>query len=410
MKIVLVHNSYKFPGGEDVVFKNERSLLQSAGHEVISYCRSNFETDKYPGIRRVQLAAQTVWSGQTKRQFGELLRLHRPDVVHVHNTLAIISPSVYSACWQLKIPVVQTLHNYRLLCPAGSLFRDGHACSECVDHSLWRGVWHGCYRGSRAATGVVAATLKAHRWAGTWTSKIDIYIALTRYARREFIEGGLPANKIVVKPNFVSVDPGEHDGRQGSYFLFIGRLTREKGLQTLLRAWELLPRNIPLCVVGDGPIRPDLQQISGRAGLTQVSFLGQQSQAKVQELMKGALCVVFPSEWPEQFGLVTIESFACSVPVLTSNVKALEDIVSHDRTGLIFRSADPADLAEKVQFAWKNQDYMRTLGQNARGEYLDKYTSKKNLAMLIEIYKRAIDSRAAGRPPAFDQSSGLEAA
>jgi glycosyltransferase involved in cell wall biosynthesis len=236
--------------------------------------------------------------------------------------------------------------------------------------------------------------LQAHRWVGTWSNKIDIYIALTECARGEFIKGGLPAKKIVVKPNFVEVDPGDHDGKQGSYVLFVGRLTREKGLGTLLKAWESLPRNIPLYVIGDGPIRPELQQQAERAGMT-VSFLGQQSHAKVQELMKAALFVVFPSEWPEQFGLVAIESFACSVPVISSDVKALEDIVSNERTGLVFRSADSADLAEKVLYAWNNPDHMRTLGQNARAEYLDKYAAKKNLSMLMEIYERAIEFRAA---------------
>jgi glycosyltransferase involved in cell wall biosynthesis len=408
MKIVLVHNSYQLPGGEDVVFESERSLLQKAGHEVISYCRSNFEVDNYPGVRKVQLAAQTVWSGQTKREFGELLRLHRPDVVHVHNTLAVISPAVYAACWEHKVPVVQTLHNYRLICPAATLFRDGHACRECVDHSLLRGVWHGCYRGSRTATGVVAAMLKTHRWAGTWNDKIDTYITLTEWSRREFIRGGLPAKKIVVKPNFVEVDPGEHNGKLGSYALFVGRLTKEKGLRTLLAAWESLPRTIPLYLAGEGPLRAELQQRSERAGLTGVHFLGSQSHAKVQELMRGARLVVFPSEWPEQFGLVAIEAFACSIPVLASNVRSLADIVSPDKTGFIFRSADPSDLAEKVLFAWHNPDYMRTLGQNARAEYLEKYTAKKNLSMLVEIYERAIDSRASGCPDDTDSISGSE--
>jgi glycosyltransferase involved in cell wall biosynthesis len=410
MKIVLVHNRYRLPGGEDVVFESEGSLLRQAGHEVIAYRRSNFETDNYPGIRRAQLAAQTVWSAETKREFGELLRLHRPDVVHVHNTFAVISPALYSACWQMKVPVVQTLHNYRLICPAATLFRDGHPCRECVDHSMWRGVSHGCYRGSRAVTGVVAAMLKAHRWAGTWTGKIDTYIALSEYSRSEFIRGGLPATKIVVKPNFVEFDPGERNDGAGSYALFVGRLTREKGLLTLLAAWELLPRNIPLYIAGEGPLLAELQQQSERAGLTRVSFLGQQSKPKVKELMKAARFVVFPSEWPEHFPLVTIESFACSLPVLASNVRSLEDIVSHQRTGLIFCTANPADLAEKVLFAWNNPDHMSILGQNARQEYLAKYTAKNNLSKLLAIYERTLECRATGRPIATDPFPILDAA
>ncbi len=409
MKIVLVHNTYRLPGGEDVVFENEKSLLEKAGHEVICYRRSNFETDHFGGIKKVQLAANTIWSGESAREFEQLLRRHRPDVVHVHNTFVMISAAIYPVCWKLRVPVVQTLHNYRLICPAATLFRDGHWCSDCTDHSLWRGVWHGCYHDSRAMTGVIAAMLETHRLLGTWVHKIDTYIALTEFSRQQFIHAGFPAEKIAVKPNFVERDPGERE-EEGSYALFVGRLTKEKGAETLLAAWDSLPRDIPLYLVGDGPLRTVLQQRAERAGLTRVSFLGQKSHEEVEKLMKAARFVVFPSEWPEQFPLVTIESFACGTPIVVSDVKSLGDIVTHHKTGIVFRAGDAADLAGNVLFAWNNPAYMRTLGLNARAEYLAKYTGEKNLPMLVGIYERAIASRAAAHDPAPDRSYTPEAA
>jgi len=195
MKILLVHNSYQQHGGEDVVFQQEKELLQGGGHEVITYEKNNQDALQEANHSKVLLGARTIWAVSSRKEFRSILRQHKPDIVHVHNTFVMISPSIYSACKEEGVPVVQTLHNYRLICPAATLFRDGRICEECVGGGIWRGVLHGCYRDSRAATATVALMLTTHRLLGTWEQLIDHYIALTEFARQKFVAAGLPEEK-----------------------------------------------------------------------------------------------------------------------------------------------------------------------------------------------------------------------
>lgn len=389
MKILLVHNVYQQPGGEDVVFEQERQLLSSFGHEVLTYVRSNHENEGSSLIDRIGLAKRTVWASDTRQEFAALLRRERPDVVHVHNTFMRISPSIYSACREARVPVVQTLHNYRLVCPAAILYRDGHPCEDCLEHSLWQGVRHGCYRDSRAATGAVALMLAAHRTARTWTRNVDRYITLTDFARRKFIDAGLPAGKISVKPNFVARDPGRRKDR-GSYALFVGRLSPEKGLATLLSAWEKLPQQIPLSIVGDGPMRPGLEERSASRSLSAVCFRGRLPHEQIVGAIHGARFLIFPSQWYEGFPMTIAESFACGVPVICSRLGAMREIVEDGRTGLHYTPGDPEDLAKKVQWAWDHPEELERMGEAARKEYETKYTAEKNYPQLMEIYQQAI--------------------
>lgn len=388
MKIIIVHNQYRLSGGEDGVVRRERSMLERAGNDVLTYVRSNHEIDDRTAMGRIQALHNTVWSGASRAEFASTLQKFRPDIVHVHNTFATISPSIYFACKEANVPVVQTLHNYRLICPAATLFRNGKLCQECVGHSPFRGALHGCYHKSQLQTAVVSAMLETHKLLGTWQNLIHTYIALTVFAREKFIEGGLPASKVVVKPNFLDLDPGTKQG-VGDYALFLGRFSPEKGVSTMSESWERLPRNIPLVCVGDGPLRAGLEQRAHAAGLANIRFLGQKSQAEVMVLLKGARFLLLPSEWPEQFPLVIVEAFGCGVPVICSNAPSLDSIVLDGVTGLIFRAADRNDLCEKVRFAWEHPDLMFQYGQNARQEYETKYCASKNLAMLMDIYAAA---------------------
>jgi hypothetical protein len=209
MKIVIVHNFYQRSGGEDVVFDQERELLKRKGHEVIVYTRSNHELAHESLLDRVGNLQRTIWARDSRREIERLLHKEKPDIVHIHNTLMMISPSIYGACVDAGVPTVQTLHNFRLLCPVSTLSRDGKVCTECIDHGLLAGVRHACYRNSRTATAAVAMMLAIHRVRGTWRNEISAYIALTKFAKRLFVENGLPAEKNYVKPNFVDPDPGE---------------------------------------------------------------------------------------------------------------------------------------------------------------------------------------------------------
>jgi glycosyltransferase involved in cell wall biosynthesis len=268
MNILIIHNFYTQPGGEDVVFAAEKALLHERGHEIVEFVRRN---DEINGIHYLGASVSVVWSRDSQRALRRLIETVRPDVAHFHNTFLRISPAAYYACKDTGIPVIQTLHNYRLLCPSAIFFRDGHACENCLGKFIpWPGVLHRCYRDSRAATGAVAAMLVVHRLLRTWERTVDVFIALTEFARQKFIEGGLPADRVVVKPNFVHPDPGPgaHDG---GYALFAGRLSPEKGVRTLLAAWERLGAGIPLKIAGDGPLAREVARACERHPLDRVA-------------------------------------------------------------------------------------------------------------------------------------------
>jgi glycosyltransferase involved in cell wall biosynthesis len=364
--VLLVHNRYQQPGGEDQVFASEAALLEAKGHRVIRYEDDNSRVEHWGAAN----ALDAIWSSASARKIGELVRKHKPDLVHFHNTFPLISPAVYYAVQSEGVPVVQTLHNFRLICPGATLYRDGSVCEECIQkRSLRPAMAHKCYRGSRPATAAVAAMLELHRIAGTWRRKVDVYIALSELARRKFIAGGLPESRLVVKPNFVSPEPEAGSG-SGGYALFAGRLSAEKGIRTMLEAWKDLA-DIPLVVAGDGPLAQ-----------TGPPFIGRQTREKVLELMREARVLIFPSEAYEGAALVIIEALACGLPVVAS------DLGSAPRSGWVFRAGDPADLARAVRLAFSTHGDVAMRAQ-ARQEFEEKYTADRNYEMLMAIYERA---------------------
>lgn len=389
MKIVLVHNSYRQPGGEDAVFAAEAALLRQNGHEVVQFTEDNRRID---GIGQIALAAHTIWSRPTRHRLLRVLRDVRCDVVHFHNTFPLISPSAYAACREARVPVVQTLHNYRLLCPAATFYRDGGVCEDCLGTTPpWPGVRHACYRESRAQTTVAAAMLTLHRWLKTWQEQVDLYVALTEFARRKFIEGGLPAAKILVKPNFVSPALGTR-GNDGSYALFVGRLAPEKGVRVLLQAWQGL-RGSALKIVGDGPLMDEVRAFVQEQKLGCIEVLGQRAHQEVLRLMKEAQLLVFPSEWYEGFPVTIAEAFACGVPVVASRLGAMVEIVDEGRTGLFFTPGDAGDLSAQVQWALTHPEEMAQMGRRAREEFQASYSAERNYEMLMAIYQKALEAR-----------------
>lgn len=384
VKVLVAHNFYQQPGGEDVVFRAETDLLRSGGHEVIEFVEDNTRLD---GMNPLKAVVDAVWSREAKRRIRRLIEEKKPDVAHFHNTFLRISPAAYYACKETGVPVVQTLHNYRLVCPGALLMRNGRVCEDCLGKAVpWPGVVHGCWRGSQMQTAVVAGMLTAHRLLKTWQEQVDVYIALTEFARRKFIGGGLPADKIVVKPNFVAPDPGEREA-PGRYALFVGRLSPEKGLGTLVKAWQSL-KEIPLKVAGDGPLWEQVQAFA--AGCGSMEVLGMRPHDEVIALLKGACFLVFPSELYETFGMVIAEAFACGVPVIASRLGAMAEIMEDGRTGLLFEPGNAEDLAEKVTWAWAHPREMEEMGKEARREYEAKYTAERNYEMLMEIYRKAM--------------------
>jgi glycosyltransferase involved in cell wall biosynthesis len=385
MKILSVHNSYQTPGGEDQVFAQEVDLLRSHGHRVLLYQASN---DQVNGVSSLVLLENTIWNKQIHEELSALMRRERPDIVHVHNTFPVISPAVYYAANAEGIPVVQTLHNYRLLCPTATLFRDGHVCEECVTKRIpWPGVLHACYRGSRLATAASAAMLATHNYKQTWNKAVSAYIALTDFARGKFIEGGIPAEKIFVKPNYLQTDPGRGDGR-GNYALFVGRLTAEKGISTLLEAWRQIDHELPLQIAGDGPMAGEVEKASGE--LEGVSWLRWLPRADILERMKNASVLVLPSTWYEGFPMILAEAFAVGLPVIASNLGSMSSVVDHLRTGLHFEPANASDLVEKVRWLLTHPVEATLMRAQARKEYESKYTSQQNYAQMMRIYESVL--------------------
>jgi glycosyltransferase involved in cell wall biosynthesis len=343
-------------------------------------------------MQRMFAASRTIWSAPVHREISDLLRSFQPDLAHVHNTFLVISPSIYSACRQAGVPVVQTLHNYRLFCPAANCFRDGRACDECLSCGVWHGVRHACYRNSRTATALAASMLTYHRLRRTWWKEIDRYIVLTGFARSKFIQMGIPAEKIHVKPNFLHPDPGGRT-QYGDWAIYPGRLSREKGMDTVLEAWEHLPKRIPLRAIGEGPYREAMNSRVAQRGLP-ISVEGRLSRDGILTAIKGSRLLVFPSQLFENFPMTILEAFACEVPVIASAMPAVKEIIREGATGLLFRPGAACELAEKVAWAWDHPREMAELARNARAEFRAKYTAPCNYQILLNIYEQAL-----GRAP-----------
>lgn len=405
MRILLLHNRYLHAGGEDVAVTNESDLLASYGHEVHLFAVSN-ETVRTTWDT-VTTALRAPYSAASRRLVTAEILGFRPEVVHVHNFFPLLTPSVYDACRAARVPVVQTLHNYRLLCLNAEFFRRGHTCEACLGRVVpWPGVAHGCYRQSRGASAAVAAMVTLHRLRRTWSDKVDVYVVLSEFARDKFTQGGLPARKVVVKPNFVRSDPGPGTG-QGRYALFVGRLVVGKGVRTLLRACEALQGQVTLKIVGDGPLADEVAAVSRR--VTGVEWLGPRPHEQVLALMKDAWVLVFPSLYYENFPIVIAEAYAAGLPIIASNVGSVSLLVEHGRTGLHVRPDDPSDLAAKLLWLWARREERTRLGRNARSEFERKYTAARNYEVLREIYARASHQSPLAGSPSL-QSAGAGAA
>lgn len=383
MHILTIHNYYQIRGGEDECHEAEVRLLRERGHHVEVHEENN---DRMAALSNFSKVTKTIWSRKTYQTVKHLLKEQPYDVVHVQNFFPLISPSVYYAAKAEGVPVVQTLHNYRLLCPNALFFRNGNICEDCLGQFIpYPGVLHGCYRNSQIASGGVATMLAVHRAINTWTKMVDLYIALTEFARQKFIAGGLPAEKIVVKPNFVSPEPAVGNG-SGGYALYVGRLSVEKGIDTLLKAWEHLGPQIPLFIVGDGPLADQVVEAAKRH--SSVEWLGRKPMSQVHDLMGEARFLVFPSKWYETFGRVAVEAFAKGTPVIAANIGAIAELVDSGRTGLHFRPGDPDDLIAKVEWMLANPVKLAYMRQEARAEFEAKYTAEQNYQKLMEIYTK----------------------
>ena len=393
MRVLILHNRYRQHGGEDAVAEAETDLLRSRGVEVLRLDADNDADPRVDLKGALGLALNSHWSNESYRGVREICREFRPDIAHVHNFWLRLTPSVHAACHDAGVPTVQTLHNYRLFCASAQFHRDGHRCEDCLGRVPWRGVVRRCYKDSFLASAAAARMIVSNRMRGTWTNGVDMFIALSEHSRRLFVEGGIPDERIRIKPNFVTdavrnrIPPS-----RSADFLCVGRLSEEKGVDRLLFAWAAaaLPAPARLLVVGDGPERAKLEQQAAQLGISPtVFFLGSRPLAEVLPLYGRARAVALFSLFHECFPRTLVEAMSAARPVVASNAAGLDELVSSD-IGLQFDPQDTPACAHALRRIYNEPDLADSMGSAARARYLRHYTPDRNFQMLMDIYQSAM--------------------
>ncbi len=394
MRVLLVHNFYRIAGGEDSIVREELSLLKNSSVDVELYSVSN--DDIGGALHTIATALQVIYNPWARRALAKKIAEFGPDVVHIHNFFPRLSPSILDACRDAGVPAVLTLHNYRILCPSALLYPEEKLRERSIGHSSWWTVPKAVYRNSRVGTFAVSAMVEFHKWALTWTRKVDRFITLTNCAKQKFTLGGLPEEKIVVKPNCTARPPVfDNLPREGA--LFVGRLDMQKGIPILLEAWKTI--DYPLRIIGDGP----LSELVERSGNDRIRYLGRQPHEVVQKEMQSAKFLVLPSSGFEMFPVTVVEAFSSRLPVICSDLSTLKELVEPGVTGLTFSAGDPAALAERVRWAVANPSALEEIGRRAQAIYEECYTPEVNFSRLMDIYsslrgdRRLDSSRAPGR-------------
>ncbi|MEM7062781.1 MAG: glycosyltransferase [Cyanobacteria bacterium P01_B01_bin.77] len=387
MKILMAHNRYQNRGGEDESFDSESSLLERYGHRVIRYVKHN---DSISEDSIFNVAVRTLWSVEDYKSIRALIQREKPSLLHVQNHFPLISPAIYYAAKKEKIPVIQTLRNYRLFCLNAYFFRQGRVCEKCLGQAApLSGIQHKCYRNSRAGSIVVSSSIALHRLIKTYVRKVDLFIALTEFAKQKYADNGIPRDKIVLKSNFVDPDPKIGTGND-NFVLFVGRLSPEKGISTLLRAWKQLGNHISLHIIGSGPLEPEVR----KATTTHlgIEYLGPRPVQEVQEIMGQAKALIFPSLWYEGMPRVIIEAFAKGTPVISSKLGAMTTMVTHQKTGLHFCVGNAEELVKQIRWMIEHPSQWQEMRLLARQKFEVNYNAESSYHRLIEIYNQAISA------------------
>jgi glycosyltransferase involved in cell wall biosynthesis len=414
LHIVMLHNRYQYAGGEDVAMGADIELLREYGHRVTLIEFDNEIIKQYSKLDKLKLFAETAWNFRVYREIRSQLQALRPDLVHVQNFFPLFSPSVHAAARSLNIPTIQHLHNFRLGCLNGYLLRDGKVCESCVGKNPWRGVVHKCYRDSRIASLAVWGMLTLNRWRRTWWRDVDSFITPSNFAAAKLKEIGIPSDRLYVKPNLVNLkddatsllESPAQDAEPKALsvtnlrgictspvFLFIGRLSAQKGLNTLLQAWaDLNMADWQLKIVGEGAERLNLEQFADRAGLKNIEFLGYLTPPEITSVMRSAVALVVPSQSYETFGLVAIEAFARGKPVLASDLGALSELVSSGHNGFLIPHDQVSAWTELLLWCGTHDQEMQNMGANAYLTYQQIYTRSANYQKLMAIYDRVLNT------------------
>lgn len=383
-KVLIVHNYYQIPGGEDTVVANEKKLLENHGHEVSLYSRNNSELKTMSRVQKLLLPFTTVFSLKTYREVRRIIREQHIDIVHVHNTLNLISPSVYYAAFSCKVPVVQTIHNFRLLCPGATFYRDGHICEDCVEHGLGSAVKHSCYRGSKSQTLMCVITTKIHRMLGTY-KKLN-YICLTEFNKQKLLQlKQVKPEKVFVKPNFVDCNeeiiPYENRPDQ---FIYVGRLDELKGVKILFDAWRQMGKQAPkLIVCGTGPLEDWCNSFMKDNLDVNIEMKGFVPNTEAKKLIANSRALILPTQWYEGFPMTIAEAYSVGTPVVGSDIGNVGDLIEDGVTGYRFKfdsASSLTDVFQKCDFHICNK---------VRKVYTERYTSDENIKQLKAIYENA---------------------
>lgn len=386
MNILFCHTYYQLRGGEDQFFEDDVELLKARGHNVTVYSKHNDQVGER-GMLRV--AKDTIWNADAKREIHALIAERQPDVMHVVNTFPLISPSVFYAARQAGVPTVASIQNYRMFCAQAMCFRNGAACEDCLGKIPWRAVAHRCYRGSLAGSTVVATMQMLHRRWRTWHDYVDLICLASEFSRSKFLAQGFDPDQLRIKPNFVFPDPGQRPG--GDYAVFVGRLSAEKGLPTLIEAWNQLESPPPLKLVGDGPQR-DLATEAARQNRS-IEWLGRLPSEEVYDVVGGAACLIFPSAGYESLPKTLVESLAVGTPAIGANIGSIPELVQPGETGLLFEVGNAQSLAQQVRDFFATPERHREMRGQCRSDYEQRFTADANYALLMNLYEEAMDRR-----------------
>ncbi|MGB9824909.1 MAG: glycosyltransferase family 4 protein [Candidatus Hydrothermia bacterium] len=393
MNILIIHNFHRpgAPSGDDVVVKQELELLKEHGHNVFLLSKENKDFENFSIFRKLKTFWELDYSRDSYEEVLNFLRSKKIDVVHIHNIFPLWTPAVYFACKDAGVPVVHTLHDFRFFCANAFLFRSGEICDLCFKKSSHYAIYYRCFKGSLAGSFFVSRYLKKVKSRKIY-QMADKYIALTEFAKKKYLDFGIPERKIAIKPNFIPfTDFNPNFSSKESYFSYVGRISEEKGILTLIEALRYLEgRGLQVKIAGAGPLEKELtSSISGVKGID-VEFLGFLPREKVFEIIAKSRALIFPSICSESFPTSILEAFSAGTPVIASNFGAMSHVISDHRTGLLFEKGNPYDLAEKILYLANNPDKAIEMGKNARKEYLEKYTPEVNYNTLMKIYEEVI--------------------
>jgi len=389
MRILIGHNHYQQPGGEDAVVRNEFSLLKNFGEDVYLYERSNAEFSKISYSKQLSMLSSMGWSHDSYSDIRKIIKKFRPDIAHFHNIFYMLTPSVYQACRDEGVPVVHSLHNFRLLCSNGLLFRNNRVCEKCIERkNLNWGIYHRCSRNSLLFTAAIVHMLKRHWREGTWTKMVDQYIMASEFGRQKLMLSGIPKEKISIKPPVVHPDEQKSNYDEG-YALYAGRLSEEKGVHILLEAWKEI-HGLPLKIAGDGHLMSELEIYVKKNNMSSVEFLGFISGDQYEKYMKGAKVLIVPSTCYENFPHIVIEAYSYGLPVVSSSLGSFPEVVKEGETGLLFDPTDPHDLAKKIQWISAHQAEIDQMKEKVKQIYKEQYSGRRNYEILMDVYRRAI--------------------